>query len=197
MVYQIVKLPQFPKFTILVFLFTNIDSPILKKVKEQLIKGNKDYDFCFLNTQHIISLEHLYSSIHKAVLNHEFGNMKAKTLNTEIIFNLSPINNIMDALKRFGVDDTCSNLISIKVIPTSEASESAFEEVNKHLLDILCCDESHNPELTDEVIYNSLVDIKKLKKVYKLNDAELSNDESCLQGELTRLSIGACQLRGC
>lgn len=197
MVYQIVKLPQFPKFTILVFLFTNIDSPILKKVKEQLIKGNKDYDFCFLNTQHIISLEHLYSSIHKAVLNHEFGNMKAKTLNTEIIFNLSPINNIMDALKRFGVDDTCSNLISIKVIPTSVASESAFEEVNKHLLDILCCDESHNPELTDEIIYNSLVDIKKLKKVYKLNDAELSNDESSLQGELTRLSIGACQLRGC
>lgn len=196
MAYEKLKLAQFPNYTVLIFLFTDVGSPILKQVKEQLISSNKDYDFCFLNTQHIISLEHLYNSIHKAILNYEFGNMRAKTLNTEIIFNLSPINNIMDALKRFGVDETCPNLITIKVLPTLECNEIACNELNTHLLKILSIDDSHNPTLNDELIFNSLVDLKKLKKVYKLNDAKFS-DESNLQGELTRLTIGACQLRGC
>lgn len=197
MTYEEIRLPQFPNYTILIFLFTGIDTPVLKKVKEQLISGNKDYDFCFLNTQHIISLEHLYNSIHKAILNYEFGNMKAKTLNTEIIFNLSPINNIMDALKRFGVDEACPNLITIKALPTPECNEIAFKDLNEHLLKILSTDPSHNPKLNNEIIFDSLVDLKKLKKVYKLNDAKFSKDESNLQGELTRLAIGACQLRGC
>lgn len=197
MAYGKLNLAQFPNYTVLIFLFTDVDSPILKQVKEQLISGNKDYDFCFLNTQHIVSLEHLYNSIHKAILNYEFGNMRAKTLNTEIIFNLSPINNIMDALKRFGVDETCPNLITIKVLPTSECNEMECKELNTHLLKILSIDDSHNPKLNDELIFDSLVDLKKLKKVYKLNDANFSQDESNLQGELTRLTIGACQLRGC
>ncbi|CUM51613.1 unnamed protein product [Debaryomyces tyrocola] len=197
MVYEVLKLAQFPNYTVLIFLFTDVDTPVLKQVKEQLISGNKDYDFCFLNPQHIISLEHLYSSIHKAVLNYEFGNMRAKTLNTEIIFNLSPINNIMDALKRFGVDEACPNLITIKVLPTSECNEIAYKELNNRLLKILNTDASHNPKLNNEIIFDSLVDVKKLKKVYKLNDAKFSKDESGLQGELTRLAIGACQLRGC
>lgn len=197
MAYEKLKLAQFPHYTVLLFLFTDVDSPVLKQVKEQLISGNKDYDFCFLNTQHIISLEQLYNSIHKAILNYEFGNMRAKTLNTEIIFNLSPINNIMDALKRFGVDEACPNLITVKVLPTSECNEVACKELNTHLMNILSIDDSHNSTLNDELIFNSLVDLKKLKKVYKLNDAKLSEDKSNLQGELTRLTIGACQLRGC
>lgn len=196
MAYEKLKLAQFPNYSVLIFLFTDVDSSVLEQVKDQLISGNKDYDFCFLNTQHIVSLEHLYNSIHKAILNHEFGNMRAKTLNTEIIFNLSPINNIMDALKRFGVDETCPNLITIKVLPTSECNEMECKELNTHLLKILSIDDSHNPKLNDELIFDSLVDLKKLKKVYKLNDAKFSN-ESNLQGELTRLTIGACQLRGC
>lgn len=197
MAYEKLKLAQFPNYSVLIFLFTDVDSSVLEQVKDQLISGNKDYDFCFLNTQHIVSLEHLYNSIHKAILNHEFGNMRAKTLNTEIIFNLSPINNIMDALKRFGVDETCPNLITIKVLPTSECNEMECKELNTHLLKILSIDDSHNPTLNDELIFDSLVDLKKLKKVYKLNDANFSQDESNLQGELTRLTIGACQLRGC
>lgn len=197
MVHKVIQLAQFPKYTILVSLFTSIDNSVLEKVKEQLISGNQDYDFCFLNTQHIISLEHLYNAIHKALLNYEFGSMKAKSLNTEIIFSMSPINNIMDALKRFGVDETCPNVIAVKLVPSNDSDEKTLEEINNHLLSILSCENLQNPNLDDKVIINSLVDLKKFKKVYKLNDANLSKDESELQANLTRLAIGACQLRGC
>lgn len=181
-----VVFPQFPGSPVLISYFSGLDEVKLKEVKQQLVAGNKNYDFCFLNTRHIISLEHLYSSVHKSLLNWSQNSMRAKTLNTEIIFNLSPINNIMDALKRFGVDELCPAVIVVKVLEENEEAKV----IEDHLSGILGCS---SIELTDEILEKS-VDLKKFKKVYKLNDAKIV-DES--QGQLTRLAIGACQLRGC
>lgn len=92
----------------------------------------------------------------------------------------------MDALKRFGVDELCPEVIVVKVLE----EDDKVEEIEQHLSGILG---SEGVPLTDEHLYSS-VDLKKFKKVYKLNDAKLESD---LQTSLTRLAIGACQLRGC
>lgn len=178
--------PQYPDQKVFLTYFTDIPSDVLETVKSQLIAANKDYDFCFLNTNHIVSNEHLNSGIYRAIQNFNNDSMKAKTLNTEIIFNLSPINNIMDAIKRFGVDTTCPNVIVIKILFPQEDPES----VKSHLEELLGTKSS---ELTDETLFKS-VDVPKLKKIYKLNDAVLENGGS--QSELTRLAVSACQLRG-
>ncbi|KAK6462988.1 kinase binding protein CGI-121-domain-containing protein [Scheffersomyces coipomensis] len=188
--------PQFPQFTVFISLFTNIKTETSATIKSELIGANKDYDFCFLNTNHIISLEQLYASIHRSILNQSNELMKAKTLNTEIIFNLSSVNNIMDALKRFGVDESCPNLIVIKVLKTDEIESDTLKELNQHLLKLLDVDESHNIELNDEILFSKLASVQKTKKLYKLNDATYSGNESELQAELTRLIIGATLLRG-
>ncbi|CAK7897173.1 EKC/KEOPS complex subunit Cgi121p [[Candida] anglica] len=189
--YTTIAFPQFPEQTAFISYFSNVPKDVLSEVKAQLIAANTEYDFCFLNTKHIISLEHLQSSIYRAVSNHTYASMKAKTLNTEIIFSLSPVNNIMDALKRFGVDQDCSNLVAIKIVPTKENVD--FEEIHKHLIKIL---PGAKPEsLSDDVLYTT-VDIPKFKKLYKLNDAVLSNDPKGIQTELTRLAVSTCQLRG-
>lgn len=183
---SVVTFPQFPDTRVLIALFFGLDEVKLQEIKRELVGCNKSYDFCFLNTRHIVSLEQLYSSIHKSLLNFKQNTMRAKTLNTEIIFNLSPINNIMDALKRFGVDELCPEVIVVKVLE----EDDKVEEIEQHLSGILG---SVSVPLTDEHLYSS-VDLKKFKKVYKLNDAKLESD---LQTALTRLAIGACQLRGC
>lgn len=176
-----VVFPQFPQLPVVVGLLKDVQPETLAKVKTELVAANPDYDFCFLNPTHIVSLEHLYSAIHRAVSNQKNDTMRAKTLNTEIIFNLLPVNNIVDALRRFGVDETCSSLIAIKVLDDS----SNIEEHLQGLLGV------KPVPLTDEALWE-LVDRKKFKKLYKLNDAK--TDDS--QASLTRLAICACQLRG-
>lgn len=191
--YDVIKFPQFGEYTVFLSYFRGIENEVLSTVKKELVAGNKVYDFCFLNTNHIISLEHLYSSIYRSISNLENECMRAKTVNTEIIFNLSPINNIMDALKRFGVDESLDKTIVIKIFKTSEVSDEILQSTNRHLLNLLQVDPSQNLKLDDSLLFE-LVNIDKFKKIYKLNDAKLGSTD--IQAQLTRLAVGACVLRG-
>lgn len=191
--YEVIKFPQFGEYTVFLSYFQGIENEILSIVKKELVAGNKVYDFCFLNTNHIISLEHLYSSIYRSISNLENDCMRAKTINTEIIFNLSPINNIMDALKRFGVDESLDKTIVIKIFKTSEVSDEILQSTNRHLLNLLQVDPTQNLKLDDSLLFE-LVNIDKFKKIYKLNDAKLGSTD--IQAQLTRLAVGACVLRG-
>ncbi|KAK6205446.1 kinase binding protein CGI-121-domain-containing protein [Scheffersomyces amazonensis] len=194
--YAVKSFAQFPQFQVFIALFADVRSETLSTVKSELVGANKQYDYCFLNTNHLVSVEQLYSSIYRSISNFVNETMRAKTLNTEIIFNLAPINNIMDALKRFGVDESCNNVIVIKVINSHDVVDNTFDNEFTNLLSLLEVSESSSIELSDNILF-SLVNIPKLKKLFKLNDANYSNDTSHLQAELTRLTIGAALLRGC
>lgn len=184
---QVVSFPQFPQHKALITLFKNVLPETISTIKQQLIQANPKYDYCFLNTKYIISLEQLENSIHKSILNKHNNSMQANTLNTEILLNLSPVNVISDAIKRFGILDDCSNTVVVKVIlPDDDA-----EQIQKELTDLV---DGENVAITDEILLE-LVDVSKFKKVYKLNDAVIAPDVN-LQWQLTRLAIGACLLRG-
>ncbi|CAH6722536.1 EKC/KEOPS complex subunit Cgi121p [[Candida] jaroonii] len=185
------KFPSFDK-TIFISLLVDVDQHTLEEVKTKLIEGNKDYDFAFFNTNYIISKEHLLNGIHRAMINYKNGSAKSKTLNTEIILNMSPVSNIMEALKRFGIDSSkeSANLLCVKVIDDDES----LEDINNTLITNLGVSKDQNVELTDDFLLKS-VDVAKFKKLYKLNDAKY-NDKKPLQNQLTRLAIGACLLRG-
>lgn len=195
--YTIEKFPQFQDKVIFIAFFKNIEQSVISKAKNELVAGNKDFDFCFLNTEYIISLEHLYNSIHKSILNFEENRMKARTLNTEFILNLSPVNNITESLRRFGINENCPNLILIKVMEEHTSNISAFDSIYNHACSILSCEGLTSAELNDTLILNELADIKKLKKLYKLNDVSLPLNALELQSRLTRLIINTCHLRGC
>lgn len=177
---------QFPQYRILATLYTDVSPETLREIKNRLVSGDRKYDFCFLNTKYILSTELLLNSIHKAILNKEFGNMKANTLNTEIIFNLLPTNKIAEAFRSFGVDEACPNVI---VIHVSNGGES-LELTDQHIATLLG-ETAKNIAIDDDTLA-SLVDVSKFKKLYKLNDA--ATDDSTLV--LSRLAIAACHLRG-
>lgn len=179
---------QFPQYHIFVTCFTDVEVVKLKEVKEHLVAADKAYDFCFLNTKYILSTELLLNSIHRSILNKEFDSMKAKTLNTEIIFNLSPTNKIAEAFKSFGIDEGCSNVIVVH----ASTEQRDLEALNKHIQDLLASDPEHNVKIEDELL-ESFVDVPKFKKLYKLNDAVNAVSNSVL----SKLAISACHLRGC
>ncbi|EDK39581.1 hypothetical protein PGUG_03678 [Meyerozyma guilliermondii ATCC 6260] len=188
MVYSTYSFPQFPQYRIFATCFTGVSAEKLKEVKEHLVAADKNYDFCFLNTNFILSQELLLNSIHKSILNKEFDCMKAKTLNTEIIFNLSPTNKITDAFRSFGVEEGCSSVIVVHITTGNEN----FATVNQHLEGLLSSDSRpENIKIEDETL-SSFVDVSKFKKLYKLNDAVGADSYPTL----TRLAISACHLRG-
>ncbi|RCK64958.1 hypothetical protein Cantr_00937 [Candida viswanathii] len=183
---SLVTFPQFPEYKVYLSLYTNISLENITTIKSNLVAANSKYDYCFLNTKYIISKEHLLQSIQKSLLNYKNNCMTSKNLNSEIILNLSPLNNIGDALKKFGISEDCPNSIIVEVVEGDKSLGSDLEDiVSGEVVD-----------LTDEYIYETLVDLPKFRKLYKLNDAKLNRDGN-IQGQLTRLAIDACILRGC
>lgn len=195
---EVIKFPQFPEFTIHISLFINISLENITTIKSNLISSTDNhnkYDYCFLNTKYIISKEHLFQSIYKSLLNYTSkSGLSTRNLNSEIIYNLSPINNIGDALKRFGISEDCPNCIVIKIINNKEEEiTKALDRANTDLKEII---DGELIELNDQYIFENFIDLAKFRKLYKLNDVADLNKEDNLQGRLTRLAIGACILRG-
>jgi EKC/KEOPS complex subunit CGI121/TPRKB len=146
-----ITLPQFPGFNINVHKFTNVSNSTV--IKSSLLKGDPLYDFAFINATTVISLEQLLSALYRALLDYTSGGIRTKTIHSEVIFSLSPTQNIMDALRRFGIQDDSSDLILIKILKQGEAQDYDLSIVQG---------EEVNP--TDESFERSAV-LKTIKKV--------------------------------
>lgn len=187
--YSTLNFQQFPESTVYYAYFKDVPVEKIADIKKLIISGDDNYDYCYLSIKHMISLEVLSQATHKALLNQKHNTMKANTLNAEIILNLSPINNIMDALKKFGIDDLELSVLVLSVQKKDSDLDSLHNKISLQFDSL----KDHSIELTDDLLYDQL-DIQKFKKVYKLNDAKF--DEDTLRHQLIRLAIGACILRG-
>ena len=176
-----IEFPQFPEKPIFLAYFDGLDSTVLATVKAQLLRRNDDYDYCFLSTTHLVSFQQLRSCLYTAVRNLKQDTMNRSSVNTEIIFSLSPVNNINDSLKRFGIDETRSDIVVVKVC----SSEEDMDEIEKRVGNLLGTSLS---VLTDEVLF-SRFDASKFKKLFKLQGVET-------QADLTQGATESSLLRG-
>lgn len=172
-----IRFPQFPDWYISIAYFDSVPRVTLSKVKEELIKHNEDYDYCFLSTTHLVSLQQLYSGLYRAVLNEALDQMKASTLSTEIVLNLSPSNNINESLKKFGIDETRSDIIAVKASLNNQGS--------RHLQSLEKLLGNESTDLTDELLF-SRYDEAKFKKLFKLHGIESQSDltQGAIEGSL-------------
>ncbi|XP_061125179.1 EKC/KEOPS complex subunit TPRKB [Syngnathus typhle] len=96
----------------------------------------------------------------KAVHLHKRNQMKTRGLFSEIIFNLSPTNNISEAFKRFGISDGDGTVLVV-LVHTKEESHLVSDMVTK----------VDGVQIPVEDI-SSLSDLEKIKKLYKINPEE-------------------------
>lgn len=172
--------PQYPEWTAVVAKFTDVPAATLGHVSTLIHLGQCSY--CILNTTYIVLSKQLEYAIYQTIQREEHGNRKAKTLATEIFSNLSPDKNIGEALRRFGLLEGSTEVVAIALVKGDVGNTA--EEMAKLF-------EKEPTQITEEAWWQ-LVDLKKVRKVYKLNDVvDLKED----QESYTNLVIGACVLR--
>lgn len=183
-----IEVAVFDKYKAVAILAKNVTN--LQNIKENLIKGNTDYDYSFINAQNIISLEQLYSAFYKVMLDESHGSMKSRTLHTELIYALSPFKNILDCLNKFGISKTSDTLLVVKIVKGETVTPIFIKENLENLERII---DGDLIELNDENLQGS-ANVKMIEKNYKLNirNTALKDDWD----KITRSLVAITQLKG-
>ncbi|KAF5872091.1 putative protein cgi121 protein [Botrytis fragariae] len=215
---QTISLEHLPEsHTLHIALYRNLTNASF--LHQQLLTGNTDFEYAFIDASVVRSL-HLSLLFSPSQITHNPSiappsdsfyiitaindaleeRLKSRNIHSEIVFSLSMNNNIAESFRRFGITPTTTSLLVVKVAPASSASQ-----ISEHLSSVI----EGEPVLFDEESLASMVDIARVKKLYKLNalggggkkggangvsgKAENKVDE---RKELEIMVLGAMALRG-
>ncbi|XP_070785201.1 EKC/KEOPS complex subunit TPRKB [Enoplosus armatus] len=113
-----------------------------------------------INPTMLVNSFQVLVAANKAVHLQKIGKMKTRSLYSEIIFNLSPTNNISEAFKRFGISDGDDSVLVVLVHNKDEP---------QLLSDITASVNGRHVPVED---VSSLSDHAKIKKLYKVTPQE-------------------------
>ncbi|GIJ99237.1 5'-flap endonuclease [Aspergillus viridinutans] len=166
---ETIHLPHLPSaLPIHIALYRDVkNSPFLR---QQLLSGNGDFEYAFIDASMVISRTHILSAIFRAVNDYLNGRLKSRNVHSEIVFSLSPTNNIADSFRKFGITDLTTDLLVVKVSVTPDVTH---DSVAAHLQQSI---EGSPVPFADETL-SEISDVSKIKKAYKLGALGAQDDE--------------------
>ncbi|KAK5709799.1 hypothetical protein LTR17_019469 [Elasticomyces elasticus] len=171
---ETILLPHLGQYPLQIGLFLDVQNAHF--LRQQLLDGNTEFEYAFLDASVLLSREHVLAACFRAINDMLQGRMKSKNVHSEIVFSLSPNNNISECFRRFGVGESTKDLVAIKI--KSDASR-----IQQHLQQHI---QGQIVPFTDETLA-SLRDEARLRKAYKVDSAS---------NEAEAFIIGSMALKG-
>ncbi|GAM38300.1 hypothetical protein TCE0_033f08915 [Talaromyces pinophilus] len=160
-------------------------------LREQLITGNAEFQYAFIDASTILSRQHIFAAVFRAINDYLNNRLRSHNVHSEIVVSLGPSNNIAEAFRRFGITDATKDLLVVKLSVTPEITH---ESVAKHLENSV---EATPVPFNDETI-SSISDLVKIRKLYKLNQSvsKAADGQGNAVKDLEPLILGAIAIRG-
>ncbi|KAM3858853.1 EKC/KEOPS complex subunit TPRKB [Diretmus argenteus] len=150
------ELELFPEHTVTQMLFKEVKNAA--ELRQSAMDGK--IHGALLNPTMLVNPFQVLVATNKAVHLQKIGKMKTRSLYSEIIFNLSPNNNISEAFKRFGISSSDDSVLVV-LVHTKEESQLVADVAAK----------VDGQQIPVEDI-PSLSDPAKIKKLYKVTPQE-------------------------
>lgn len=93
---ETISLPHLPHSPIQVGLFKNVQNAAF--LRQQLLEGNTDFEYAFLDASVLVSRSHVLAACFRAISDSLNGRLKSRNVHSEIVFSLSPNNNVSQCL---------------------------------------------------------------------------------------------------
>jgi EKC/KEOPS complex subunit CGI121/TPRKB len=89
---ETITLPHFPDHSLHLVLFTDVQNPAF--LRQQLLAGNTEYEYAFLDASVLLSRNHVLSACFRSVNDMLAERLKSRNVHSEIVFAMSPNNNV-------------------------------------------------------------------------------------------------------
>ncbi|TAQ91556.1 hypothetical protein B7494_g28 [Chlorociboria aeruginascens] len=146
--------------TIHIALFRNVNNASF--LHQQLLGGNREFEYAFIDASVLVSTRQALSATYRATYDLLAARLRSRNVHSEIVFSLSPNNNIAESFRRFGISPTTTNLLIVKV--STPSSPFAAQAVQEHLSGVV---EGEQVAFEDEIL-GGMTDVQRVTKVYKL-----------------------------
>lgn len=197
---ETITLPHLPASPVQACLFRNVQNAAF--LRQQLLEGNTDFEYAFLDASVLVSRSHVLAACFRAISDSQNGRLKSRNVHSEIVFSLSPNNNvsrcfpsnfhthspqvqIAESFRRFGIQDTSTHVVAVKVLKSPE--QSVAEHLTTNVQGELVA-------LTDEALA-SVKDDARIRKIYRL-DQPKKGESAVLGKEAEAFVIGSMALKG-
>ncbi|KAM4569801.1 EKC/KEOPS complex subunit TPRKB [Odontesthes bonariensis] len=150
------ELELFPDYRVTQMLFKEVKNAA--ELRQNAVEGK--IDAALINPTMLVDPFQVLVAANKALHLQIIGKMKTRSLNSEILYNLSPTNKISEAFKRFGVSESDDSVLMVVVHNKDEPQ----------LLSDLTAKVDGRQVPVDEIC--SLSDAEKIKKMYKITPQE-------------------------
>jgi hypothetical protein len=89
---ETITLPHLSDSPTQICLFKNVQNAAF--LRQQLLEGNTDFEYAFLDASVLVSRTHVLAACFKAIQDSLHDRLKSRNVHSEIVFSLSPNNNV-------------------------------------------------------------------------------------------------------